>query len=66
MVISEIQTHLSSGIIVLVFDMSQPSSIAIMDRQSAMTGVGGGETKEREWNAKRRIIRGTFAGCLLW
>ena len=67
MVICEIWTHLSSGAVVPVFGAeSQPSSIAIIERQLAVMGVGGRGSKEREWNAKRRIKRGTFACCVLW
>jgi len=45
---SGIQTHLSSDVVVPAFNTSQPRSIAMIDRQSAMTDVGGWGYSERE------------------
>jgi len=60
----QIQTHLSPNSIMSA--ISQPRSVATIDRQSAMTDVGGGGYRDREWSAKRRIKRGTFTRCDLW
>ena len=48
---------------VLVSDTSQPRSIAMIDRQSAIMDVDGGGYSEREWSAKWRInCRGGMRG----
>ena len=40
--------HRLSKVTAPVFDTPQPRSMAMIDRQSAMTGIGGGGLSDRE------------------